>query len=337
MQTSMINPIHKKTITKIVNIDSIFRTNYTNTSSTSFMWDLIQKETNVVSMRVSSIDMPIMWYAITDKMARNEFRIKLFNMNGIPDIEQTITFPVGNYMTDDFTNMLNLIFKKQAGGLEYLIADIDITSSKTIIRAADKDDITADTSGLTTHAAFDPANAFYAPDFYFILDFFPQQNKYGENDILREFQRTIGWYMGFRNYEYRVDKSDIVKQILYDPFHNSFYYECGIESESSYSSTRDNYIFLRIDDFNSNCVCQSIVSSTGDSYIGNNLLARITVNNLHNTVLYDNGSDTIFKERVYMGPVTIEKLKISLINRYGEEIDLNLNDYSITLEFTELY
>jgi len=38
-----------------------------------------------------------------------------------------------------------------------------------------------------------------------------------------------------------------------------------------------------------------------------------------------------------MGPVTIEKLKISLINRYGEPIDLNMNDFSFTLEFTEMY
>ena len=333
----IINPIQKKTITKIINIDSIFRPNYDTTTSTNFMWDLIQRETNVVSMRVSSVDIPVLWYAITDKMNRNEFRIHLYNMNGLPDIEQTIIIPPGNYISDTFTNMLNSIFKKQAGGLQYLIADVDSVSSKTIIRAVDKDDIIADSTGLTTHAAFDPANAFYAPDFFFTIDFFPQKNNYSTQDAITEFQRTVGWYMGFRKYGYQIEESNVIQQILYDPFHSSFYYECALESESSYSSSRDNYVFLNIDDYNSNCVCQPIVSSTKDSYIGNNILARITVDTIHNTVLYDNGADLIFKERVYMGPVTIEKMKISLINRYGEIIDLNYNNLSITLELTKLY
>tara|TARA_B110000037_G_scaffold81864_1_gene97473 strand:+ start:555 stop:1952 length:1398 start_codon:yes stop_codon:yes gene_type:complete len=332
-----LNPIQKKTITKIINIDSIFRPNYDNTTSTNFMWNLIQRETNVVSMRVSSVDIPVLWHAITDKMNRNEFRIHLYNMNGLPDIEQTIIIPPGNYISDTFTNMLNLIFKKQAGGLQYLIAEVDSVSSRTIIRAVDKDDIIADSIGLTTHAAFDPANAFYAPDFFFTIDFFPQLNKYSSHDAEPEFQRTVAWYMGFRKYKYKIEQSNLVQHILYDPFHNSFYYECGVESESSYSSSRDNYIFLNIDDYNSNCVCQPIVSSTKDSYIGNNILARITVDTIHNTVLYDNGADLIFKERVYMGPVTIEKMKISLINRYGDIIDLNYNDLSFTLELTKLY
>jgi hypothetical protein len=38
-----------------------------------------------------------------------------------------------------------------------------------------------------------------------------------------------------------------------------------------------------------------------------------------------------------MGPVSIEKLKINLINRYGEIIDLNSNNFSFTLELTKLY
>ena len=341
----VINPIQKKTITKIINIDSIFRSNYENTTSTNFKWNLIQRETNVVSMRVSSVDVPVQWYSITDKMRRNEFQIKLYNMSDLSDIEQTIIIPPGNYMSDTFTNMLNIILKKQGGGLEYLTVDVDSVTAKTVIRVVDKDDIIADSTGLTTKAVFDPdpSNNFHSPDFWFMIDFFPQKNNFNSNSMdikdakFYEFQRTVGWYMGFRKYTYEIKKSNIVQQILYDPYHLSFSYDCGIESESSYSSSRDNYIFLCIDDYNSNCVCQSIVSSTKDSYIGNNILARLTVDTIHNTVLYDNKADLIFKERVYMGPVTIEKMNISLINRYGEPIDLNLNNFSITLELTKIY
>lgn len=339
----IINPIEKKTITKIINIDSTFRPNYNSTTSTSFMWNLIQRETNVVSMRVSSVDIPILWYSITDKMKRNEFQITLYNINNLSHIIHTIAIPPGNYMSDSFTNMLNVIFKKQAGGLEYLTSDIDTITSKIIIRANHKDDVILDTTGLTTHAAFDPSNNYYAPNFYFSINFFPQIQDYNDGyesatqAMFREFQRTVGWYIGFRNYTYEIRQSDKVTHPLYDPYHNSLYYECAIESESSYSSGRDNYIFLNIDDFNRNSVCQPIVSSTNNGYIGDNILARITVDSIHNSVLFENGSDLIFKERIYMGPVTIEKMHISVLNRHGEIINLNSNDYSLTLELTKIY
>jgi hypothetical protein len=337
------NPVEKKTITKVINIDSLFRPNYDSTSSSEFMWEFMhQAETNVISMRISSVDIPIMWYAITDTFNRNQFTISLYNMatNGVyipNNLNVVVEIPPGNYMSDTFTNTLNLLFKKQGGGLEYLIAEIDSVTSKTIIRAIDKDDITADSTGLTTHAAYDSTNTYYSPNFYFELNFFPYESDYSEYNKYTEFQRTVGWYMGFRKYNYIVTKTDQIKSILFDPFHSSLFYDCAVKSESSYSSTRDNYIFLAINDYNNNTLSQSIVSSTGDSYISNNILARLTIESIHNTVLYDNGQDQMFKTRTYMGPVSINKLQITLLNRYGEIIDLNENNFSFTLELTKLY
>ena len=51
----------------------------------------------------------------------------------------------------------------------------------------------------------------------------------------------------------------------------------------------------------------------------------------------DNGSDLIFKQRDYFGPVTIEKLRIRLLDHFGKVLDLNNNDYSFALEFKQLY
>jgi hypothetical protein len=332
-----VNPIKIKTITKSLNIDSYFRTNYDTTTSTNFMWNLIQPETNVVSIRLSSIDIPVLWYSITDKMERNVFDISLYDMNGYPNIKHSIVIPAGNYTSDTFTNMLNIIFKKQGNGLEYLISDVDSTSSKTIIRAMDRDDILSDPTGLSSHAAFDITNTHYAPKFHFALDFFPSANKYSSKNKIQEFKRTIGWYMGFRKYKYNVNQNNLIQHLAFDPLHNSLFYECGIESDSSYSNTHENYIFLSVNDYNTNCVCQSIMSSNGLNYIGDNLLARITVNVNKNEILYDNGYDLTLKKREYMGPVTIDKLNIILINRYGEPIDLNMNDFSFTLELTKIY
>ena len=337
-----INPVDKKTITKVVNIDSIFRHNYRKTSSTNFNWDLIKSEANVVSMRVSSVDIPISWYAISDINGRNQFCVNLHNMNDgsgnsvSDELNVVVSIPPGNYTSELFAATLNKLFHSQGRGLQFLIAFVDSVTLKTIIRAIDKTDSTA----TLTHVAFDSANIYYSPDFYFELDFFPHRDKYIQIidvKLLYEYQRTIGWFMGFQKYNYIIKKDNIVQHILFNANHQSLFYDCGLSSESQYNNSQMNYIFIVIDDFHSNCVSQSIVSSTGDNYISNNILARITVNNTSSSVVYDNGSDKIFKERAYMGPVTLEKLKISVINRYGELIDLNGRDFSLTLELTELY
>ena len=48
---------------------------------------------------------------------------------------------------------------------------------------------------------------------------------------------------------------------------------------------------------------------------------------------FDNGADFIEKNRNYFGPVNIQRLKIQLLNQYGEILDLNNMDFSFSLEF----
>ena len=329
-----INPIDKKTITKVINIDSSFRQNYAETS-TNFLWDLNKKESNVVAMRVSSIDIPVSWYSISEINNRNQFNITVHNWRRNEESNvYTITIPPGNYFSAEFTTMLNGIFKTIGCGLLYLIAEIDTNTAKTILRLDRSNDV-----GIHNECSHQQLQL----DIYFEIDFFPNRDMFnsfpsqnGKNiKQVQEFQRHVGWYMGFRNFDYIVNKSNIVYQTTFITL--SLTHECAIASESTYSNSQSNYCFLAIDDHHNNCVGQSIVSATGKSYISNNILARITVSSLPNTVLYDNGHDKIFKERVYMGPITLEKLRISLLNKYGEVIDLNDADISLTLELTELY
>lgn len=337
-----INPIQKNTITKVINIDSSFRQNYSETSSTNFTWDLSKKEPKVVSMRVSSIDIPVSWYIINEINNRNQFIIYVHNWRTPGESNQyLITIPPGNYFSDSFVNLLNGMFQTIGGGLNYLFATIDANTSKTIIRAIDK----TDAIPSPKHAPFDTASIYYSSNFYFELDFFPERDNFLQAPTqirknakqFQEFQRTIGWFMGFRKFDYTITESNNVKQTSFDTNIDSLFYKCALVSESNYGNSLSNYCFLAIDDHHNNCVSQPIVSSTGDSYISNNLMARITVTAIPNTILYDNGQDKIFKERVYMGPITLEKLKISLLNKYGEIIDLNGVDISLTLELTELY
>ena len=68
--------------------------------------------------------------------------------------------------------------------------------------------------------------------------------------------------------------------------------------------------------------------------ISEDILAKIPVSlNNTQTVLFDS---TLFKKREYKAPVKIEGFTFSLLDKFGEVLDLNLNDYSFLLEFTLL-
>jgi hypothetical protein len=135
-------------------------------------------------------------------------------------------------------------------------------------------------------------------------------------------QQTAGWSLGFRKSTYVGIKE--------------------ITSEGSYSASFDNYFFVDVDDYQSNFVTDAVVSVTHGLngvpfYLGNTIMARIPVTTNSNSVMFNNGSDLLFKTREYFGPVKLEKLRIRLLNKFGHVIDMNQNDYSIAFEIKENY
>lgn len=323
--TGVINPIEKKTITKVLNIDSIFRVNYSRTSASDFIWNFQQPETNVVSARVSSVDLPITWYNVREN--KNTFIISFFNIIQTNNSTHEITIPPGNYSSENFIKTLNFIFDAGENELNNLIAENDGATNKIIIRMK----IVKELYGPDDRLHYDDTTRI-------IINFYNNKKNLSENEAFKEFQKTIGWYMGFRKQEVEIQQNNNVQYISKSNNNNYTLYYFAISACTSYGNNVDNYLFLDIDDYNNNCVCQPIVSSSWNSTnIANNLMARITLNSSYKNVLYDDGADKVFKERVYMGPVTLNKFKIQLIDKYGEIVDLNKNDFSFTLELTKLY
>ena len=136
-------------------------------------------------------------------------------------------------------------------------------------------------------------------------------------------QQSCGWIMGFRSATYTSVANNAVSPVMY-----------SITSEGSFGST-DAYFFLEIDDFQHNFMTDSIVSTVNrggtPSFLGNNIIARIPVNN---TIVIDT---KLQFTRDYFGPVTLERLRIRLLNRFGEVVSLQSNDMSFSLELKELY
>jgi hypothetical protein len=82
-----INPINIKTITKVLNIDSRFRSSYYSTMSTNFHIDLPETFNRVVSMRLTTLEIPLSIYGINS--TNNCFTVDSSN----------IDLSYGNYRT----------------------------------------------------------------------------------------------------------------------------------------------------------------------------------------------------------------------------------------------
>lgn len=337
--TGVINPIERKTVTKVISIDSEFREDYSNTSSSNFIWNLPNTEHKVVSIKLISLELPVIWYSISAKNKSNTFTIKTVNVTGLPNTVHTIVLPDGNYTPTEFATSLTNYMLNIGNGLQYLICQVNSITGKTIIRARNKLVDTGDD-------IYDNTQVYYSPNFYFIVDF--GENIINKCDVTKDFviksytnndskyrQYSLGSFLGFSKRYYTVKRTDVYVDTI--SALGIITYEAYLQSEASYGNGYINYVFVSIDDFNKNYITESIIASTGDNSIGDNILGRVSINESFSTVVYNTSNDRIFKQRDYMGPVNLNKFRIKILDKYGNVIDMNNNDISLSLEVTELY
>ena len=337
-----MNQVERKSITRLLCIDTAFRYNYVNTKSTNFLYTLPEPMNNVTSLRLSAIEIPNMWHVFSTEERTNTFTIHLFNCpmydknslgfqlvrntdNSVKTFDKThvIQIPDGNYTSDTFETMINALCINIGEGLEFIIFKVKNSTSKTSIYA---DSLAyRSTNG---ELIFDDNH--FDKRFRFTIDF-------SVDSINFPFQKTAGWMMGFREPIYSVDYNNMFTDLTAVGSESTNYY-CYLNSESSYGSRVMHYVFLEIDDFQRNFTPDTIISSKADTtFIGKNILARISISSNENTIILDNGADLIFKKRNYFGPVKIEKIQIRLVDKYGDIINLNANDFSFALEIEQVY
>ena len=329
--TGHINPIETRLKTCNICIDTLFRKNYTVTKSTDFTYMLPKVINNVVSLKLASFNFPVVWNIFSSTDKNNIMYLSLYNMNDLSNdtINFKIVIPDGNYTQTTIAQTLNNIFSKNSdSGLNYLWCEIDPITLGTVIRARNS------TTEIEAGGAFPfdstNGNVHYSPDFYFTVNFSLETE-----GIIRPAYKNLGWLLGFRKTFYTIKYSNTQTSYLATTF-SAVTYNAYLISESFFGSAINNYLFVEVDDFQNNFPTDSIISSndTVGNYLGKNIIARLVVSTGVNTILNDNGSDLIFKKRDYFGPVNLEKLKIRVLNRFGEVVNIGHNDYSMTFELT---
>ena len=354
LKSGDINPLLRKSVKKILNINTRFRDNYSTTESTNFGIILPESIKKVVSMKLISCEVPQTVYTISEKLGSNTFKIAYGSNRS--DISNVITIPSGAYtgkqLETKITNELSSQFYS------------DITLSY------------GTQDGLMT---FNSSNhTQFSLDFNYYKQDSKHDCQYISSNINKE-QLTLGWLLGFRgNYaftnKYKVSSglvpnkggpyknsniklintqaktkmycSNYNKQIndtnstcykeyvknesnLNDLSNNIYVGDISYSGDSLYDEMGNRYFMLSINDYQNNHN-NIFMSPYQQSLADNNVIAKVSAS-CCNKPIVDH------PERTYFGPTDISKLHIILYDECGRIVDINNSDYSFTLEFEVLY
>ena len=297
----VMSNVYKNTKVKYVNIDTKFRDEYNYNDTVNYTLTLPERITDVKSLKVKSVELPITFYNISAALGNNCF--KIYDTMG----SEIITVPDGNYTEATLISELNsLITTIATVHLRYLVFTVTNNKCNVYCNGADPDDV------ISIDFAIDPYGNF---------------DKYN-------FKSKLGWLLGFRDTTYDViftyDDTPTVTDLTGPDG------QARVFAESLVDLNGCKTLYLAIDEF-SKSNPNSFVTLLSSSLINKTIISRISLDkavfgfgsimpaNLFNGLL-------ITDERTYSGKIDIQKLNIQLLNEFGKTISLNGIDFSLCLE-----
>lgn len=319
-----MNPINVRTITQAISIDSRFRPNYYSTKSTDFDVILPSIQKNVVSMRVTSIEFPITWYAISQSSG-NATCLIIDNDNNTR--AWVLTLPDGNYEQSWARNSKAAYTEPAMNNAIINAVPVTITNTitGTVVINPSGSKLTANdllydlerASGKSKFLAVSTGILFSKG---FTIRF--NVDNSGNLSMDTIIQLRLGWQLGFRSAEYVATPNCISEGICLI---------CG-----------PRYGFISIDDHQKNTGPAYIIAYN-NSIFQDNIITRINLGELLSDVgVYQESSDPglstqLNRTREYFGPVDIQRLHIAVYDEFGRIIDINNMDWSLTLIFEIVY
>ena len=248
-----INPLRKRTLTRTITVDSRFRENYYNSSSTNFNVQLPLVLENVLSMSLSSIEMPTSYYVVSDQYQNNFFTI---TVNGVSKV---IEISSGNYTTSSLTYYINTQLDYNGSPFKYINFAVNIGTG-------------FGGSGQML-VGIDPGKPEDVIIDSFELNF--QADKKGNDDRRPPLTLKFGWIMGFRNGIYSGNLNYVSEAIVDISGPRYFYL-----SVDDFNNNNNNGLFYTA--FNSSLLNKSIL---GRFPLNTSLYSMLLQNNLNVVVL----------------------------------------------------
>lgn len=304
-----INPLNKRIISNYVLIDSKFRENYEITTSSNFIVNLPTKLNNVVSMQLTSFEIPVSFYGISSTYGNNTFQIIIhYNNNGVETSEtKNFIVPDGNYNPFFFIETVNnLISPRDVNGISMDSEDI---FGCILVKV----DLTDDYSG-TGRVSFTISGAKEDLIKTFEIKFIKPSNC---NDTKIPLSSRIGYNFGFTKEEYKDEKMYISEMII--------------------EPANIRYFYLAVDDYNNNVNSQFIPVYKNSTTLTSSILAKISARGSAFSLMMENDLNITCEPRTYFGPVNIQKMQIYLLDDHGRLLDMTQGNFSFTLLMKRLY
>jgi len=303
----VVNPLKRKTVRKILNINTRFRNNYSTTISTNFIFSLPYNIKNIVSLRLVSIEFPNTIYPFSSNLCSNCFTIFTYNTNFGGKTGIKVIIPNGFYTAEDLVLYLNSFFALTPS-LNRVVCSYNINTGKFIF----------------SQNPATPADEVFDLDFTCCPTDPCSITSHGEIDRKHI---TMGWMLGFREsvYIYEDDYNTT----------NSQYEEIGYNPEGTFDSHGTRYFLVSVNDYNKNHSSNMISPFKKDSLADNDILAKIPYHN----EIFKNTQDKccLHNERNYFGPVNLNRFEIKIFDEYGRIVDMNNMDYSLSFEIELMY
>lgn len=305
-----MNPLNNRISTTCLNIDTRFRKNLLSSQSSDFILQLPSKINKVVSMTLSSIELPVTFYGISQAYGNNFFNISIiYDLSGsVLDANQQILIPDGNYNVVDLVeNMNTQLSPKDASG--NLTQPANYFSYIHFVH-----DVTSTGSGTGKLRV-------------------TLNNEYSESskiqNISLDFQKTING---------EPDNSSLICKMGYNlGYLKSFYTGSTTHiADTIIEPSPIRYVYLAIDDFNNN-VNNHFVSVFPDSILNANILARISIKGSYFALLMENDFNIVTEPRRYFGPVDLQRLHIRLLDEHGRVLQMNNANFSFCINLKTAY
>jgi hypothetical protein len=299
-----LNPNLKNITSRFINLDSQFRqaTSGTESSSTDYTLDLSEHLTNVLSLRLYSVQIPVTWYAIDFTYGNTCFWINIIDSsdNNIANIP--ISIEPGNYNPTDFVSILNTGSVDVGGNSNFKSSCFQdcssiVTQTYPISYNKNTGKIMMNFTGIiyrTDMKQYPLTTNTTKITFFDIYNILQCDTLYCNNQA-NTIDQTLGWLMGYRTPYINIDVSGNANAVavldLYGP----------------------KYLILALDDYNQNHINNGLISITElstnvklPSYYNPKLPIsciplNIQENNLENNM--ENGNNT-------NGDMLIEKLDL---------------------------
>lgn len=303
------NPSTKK-IARLVSIDSKYRDNLGNepVETNNFQVSFANRFNKVESMEILEFTAPTSIKVIGESMKNNYFYIRVgiggnltkVTIDDFYRIERNILSSEDNRK---FITQLNNKLSGLGLGLEFKFKD-DISNISNPIDTM---------MNRTLHVVNSTGDQ--------VTVYFNQTPKGSEDPNCILF-KTLGHMLGFRHQEVTITSGD------------TYITPAALDLISF------KYAYLIVDDFQSNgetnIVAENVYSvpCAQNMKFGGNILAKV---NYKNDANYNVSNRIITTPRMYYGIVDVAKLRITLVNEFGDLIDTHGAEWAFTLKFNCSY